>query len=350
MKIGIYDPYLDTLGGGERYILSIASCLKEKHKVSLFWDDSQILKKASVRFGIDVKDINLTRNIFLSGSFIGKLLETRNYDVIFYMSDGSIPTLLSEKNILIFQFPVNWINGNNFLTKLKLSKIAHIICYSDFVKKFLDKTFSIKATVLSPAVHSVEKNIKKENVILTVGRFTKAVNTKKHEILIDVFKKLYDGGLLDWKLIIIGSVLPGEEDYVEALRKKTKDYPIEIIENSSFDSLVNYYNKAKIYWHASGFGEDLEKYPEKAEHFGISTVEAMSAGTVPVVFNGGGQKEIVKNKINGFCWNSLNELSSLTEELIGNQKLWQEISKKALERAKDFNNNRFCQQLEDLIK
>lgn len=350
MKIGIYDPYLDTLGGGEKYILSIASCLQEKHKVFLFWDDVQILKKAGDRFDIDLENVALTKNIFSSGSFLGKILETRNYDVIFYISDGSIPTLLSKKNILIFQFPVNWINGKNLFTKLKLSKIQSIICYSDFVKEFLDKTFPIKAVVLPPAVSSVNKNVKKENIILTVGRFTKAVNAKKQEVLIDTFKRMHDGGLSNWKLVIIGSVLPSDKDYVDDLRKRSKNYPIQILDNVSFDDLISYYNRAKIYWHAAGFGEDLEKNPEKAEHFGISTIEAMSTGAVPIVFNGGGQKEIVKHKADGFCWNTLDELSDITKKLINDQKLWEDISKKAEERAKDYSNDDFCKKLENLIK
>jgi len=178
MKIGIYDPYLDTLGGGERYILSIASCLSDNHQVFLFWNDNKILTKAKERFGIDLKNVSLEKNVFLNTSLLSRIVITRNYDAIFYISDGSIPFLLSKKNFLIFQFPVNWINGKNFLTKLKFSKIGHIVCYSDFVKGFLDRTFSLKATVLPPAVSSVKKDSKKENIILTVGRFTKAVNTK----------------------------------------------------------------------------------------------------------------------------------------------------------------------------
>ena len=38
MRIGIYDPYLDTLSGGEKYMLSAASCLAKEHKVFIFWD------------------------------------------------------------------------------------------------------------------------------------------------------------------------------------------------------------------------------------------------------------------------------------------------------------------------
>ena len=36
MKIGIFDPYLDDLGGGEKYMMKIAQCLGKNHDVSIF--------------------------------------------------------------------------------------------------------------------------------------------------------------------------------------------------------------------------------------------------------------------------------------------------------------------------
>jgi len=38
MRAAIYDPYLDTLGGGERYCLTVAEILlKNGWQVDLFW-------------------------------------------------------------------------------------------------------------------------------------------------------------------------------------------------------------------------------------------------------------------------------------------------------------------------
>lgn len=351
MKIGIFDPYLDTLGGGEKYIFSICKCLSNNHDVYLFWDDNLILSKATERFGLTTKNIKLTKDIFSSKPFLPKrILETKKYDTFFYISDGSIPILLSRNNILIFQFPVNWVNGKIFSTKLKLKRIKYVICYSDFVKKFIDKTFSVDTIVLPPLVESVKKrDIKKENFILTVGRFTKAVNTKKQEVLIDTFKRLCDKGLSGWEFFIIGSVLPSDKNYIEELKDRSKNYPIKILDNVSFDNLEDYYNKAKIYWHAAGFGEDLEKHPEKAEHFGISTVEAMSAGAVPIVFNGGGQPEIIQNNINGFLWGTKEELEKITTGLISDEKNLSKISIESEKRAKYFAGNKFCGQVNKLI-
>lgn len=351
MKIGIFDPYLDTLGGGEAYMLTIASCLSKRHEIYIFWDDKLILKKAHDRFLLDLSGVSLFENIFSTKhSFLKRFLVTRRFDCIFFLSDGSIPLLFAKKNILLFQFPVNWINGKNILTRAKFLKISKILCYSRYVKTFLDKAFPLKAIILSPSVNMIqEDNIKKEDVILTVGRFTKAINTKKHEVLIDAFKKMCMDGLWGWQFVVIGSVLQSDKDFVRQLVQRAKGYPIHILENISYSNLVNHYKKAKIYWHCAGWGEDLKKHPERAEHFGISTVEAMGAGAVPVVINAGGQKEIVEDQKNGFLWNSTEELIEKTNILMEDRKLWENMSSKARIRARVFNKERFCKELETIL-
>lgn len=351
MRIGIYDPYLNTLGGGERYVLTIASCLSKNHQVFLFWDDKTILKKASDRFGLKFEEIKIEKNIFSKDkNFISRILKTKQFDLIIYLSDGSIPFLLSKKNILLFQFPVNWVNGKSFLTKFKFRRINNVLCYSAFVKTFLDKTFSTNSIVLPPAINDTETGkTKKENIILTVGRFTKAVNTKKQEVLIDVFKKMCDEGLLNWRFIVIGSVLPEDKSFVEDLRVRANNYPIDILDNVSFEKLNEHYKRAKIYWHAAGFGEDLKIHPERAEHFGISTVEAMNKGMVPVVINAGGQQEIIDDNENGFLWLTIEELTKKSLSLIKDEKLWAKISFNAIKKSKFYSIERFCERLNEII-
>ena len=351
MKIGIFDPYLDTLGGGERYILTIASCLVGKNEVFLFWDDVSILNKASLRFNINFDKLKLVKNIFNAGeNILKRRQETKKYDVVIYVSDGSIPFLFAKKNILLFQFPVNWVDGNRFLTRIKIKRIDKTICYSNFVKRHLDKTFGINSVVLNPAIDTIQtRDVKKENIILSVGRFTKALNTKKQEVLLKIFKENYKNIFLGWKLVIAGSVLEQDKQYITDLKKTVGNYPIEIYDNASHAQLVNFYQKAKIYWHAAGYGEDLQKHPELAEHFGISTVEAMGAGAVPVVINAGGQREIVASGKNGFLWNSLDELIEKTKLLMSDERLWAKMSQLAVRRAGDFAGNRFCDELYKIL-
>ena len=105
MKAGVYSPYLDTLGGGERYALSITILLKRMgFDVDLFSSQLNLAKIVKNRFALDISGINLNSKgeqiLSGSGNVYQKLNFTRKYDLIFFVSDGSIPSLFSKKNLI----------------------------------------------------------------------------------------------------------------------------------------------------------------------------------------------------------------------------------------------------------
>lgn len=356
MRIGIFDPYLDDLGGGEKYMMTIAQCLSDRHEVFIFWDKKQDLDELKNRFSLNLNRIGLKKNIF-SGkvSLWRKLLETRRYDAIIFLSDGSIPFSLSKKLFVHLQQPLIKINSAGWKDAMKLKRITKVFYNSEYTKSFNDKRlFKIPNVVIYPPVKLLAKNVSKDNMVLHVGRFrVRNVGTedyKKQGTMIDAFKEMIDEGLSDWKFVIAASVKEEDEEEFSQLKKIAQGYPIQFLINKTNDDLWKTYNKAKIYWHASGFGEDLQKHPEFAEHFGISTVEAMGAGVVPVVINEGGQKEIVTDGKNGFFWNTIDELRIKTKKLIDNKELLNDMAKQARVRAKDFSKEKFCQKINQLIE
>lgn len=349
MRIGIFDPYLDTLGGGEKYILDIAEVLSKKNSVVLFWKEKDILSTVKERFNLDLSNVEVSDSFSYTTTLLKKVQLTRSFDIFFYVSDGSIPLLFSKKNILIMQFPVEWVTKKAILDSIKFSRISTVLVYSQFVKEYVDKTFKIHSTVLPPSVDNMyEEKTKKENMILTVGRFTKGMNTKKQEVLIEAFKK-FNHNYKNWKFVLIGSYLPTDKDFVENLKSLSEGFPIELLTNISYGQLKGYYNRAKIYWHGAGFGEDLIHHPEAAEHFGITTIEAMSAGCVPVVFNRGGQREIVHNRKDGYTWNTEEELLSYTHDIISSSGLLSTLSKEAMQTAHYYSTEEFIKKLDRLI-
>lgn len=348
MRIGIFDPYFDTLGGGEKYLLSIAKCLTPKHEVVFFWNDVEIKDKIKDRYGFTLKDVRFEKNVFASGSFTQRLFRTRSLDVCIVVSDGSIPFLFAKKNVIIFQFPTPWIK-TTLLTRAKLAKVQTILCYSDFVKEHIERILNKVATVLPPAVDQFGRGKEKKNIILSVGRFTGGINVKKHEVLVDVFKKLCEDGLKNWQLIIAGAALPGDESMASSLEKQASSYPVKVFVNLPFPKMVDLYKSAKIYWHAAGYGEDLMVHPERAEHFGITTIEAMSAGVVPVVFAGGGQKEIVQNNKNGFHWTTKDELMEKTLFLISHDNVLKSMGTEGIKQADQYSQDSFCKRLHDIL-
>jgi len=73
------------------------------------------------------------------------------------------------------------------------------------------------------------------------------------------------------------------------------------------------------------------------EHFGMSTVEAMQNGCLPIVFDGGGQREIVENGTSGFRFASAGEMRAQTLRAIADPGLRRRLGAAARSRGAEFN-------------
>ncbi len=350
-KIAIYSPYTTILGGGERYVLSIASLLSSDNTVTVF-ASSQIKKTAEKFLGIDLEKVNfIPPDIFTSGNRLQKFQVLKKYDLIFYVTDGSIFYPFAKSNYLIIQSP-DHIPVFNLSNKIKMHN-WQILCYSEFVKKFISQRWSNKIHILPPFIDPLTfKTTQKEkkNIILSVGRFFSHLHNKKHDVLIKVFQNYFKDYFESWRLVIIGGTSDlDSQEYLQYLKSLVKKAPIEIYDNLPYARLKQYYRLAKIYWHAAGFGEDLAKNPQKAEHFGITTVEAMAAGVVPLVFHAGGQIEIVDENKNGYFWKTEDELTTKTLKIMKDDSLRQQISQEAVYRANDYSPPVFYEKLKRII-
>lgn len=318
-KAALYTPYADTLGGGERYFLSLAQVLLDldwQVDVSL---SKSILDQARTRFNLPLKDIVLVRPDYLDGP--AKLVHQSKYDLLFWVSDGSIPTMMAKKNWLHFQVPFHNKNGQSLFNRMKLKTINKVICNSVFTKTIIDQEYGVGADVWYPPVAIEDFSPgKKTNSIIAVGRFENTMNVKRQDILVSAFKELVDQGFLGWRLVLAGGSqsLPEKNVFLQQLEKSAQGYPIEFLVNTPFTNLKKAYSQAKIFWHAAGFGYNEMTQPEKMEHFGMTTVEAMASGCWPLVYEAGGQKEILANFDNkSMClWQTEEELIEKTKKLI----------------------------------
>ena len=353
MKALIVDPYFDTLGGGERYALSFARTLKEQgYNVEIAWDKKEDLRKAETRFGLKFPFvINPKAYQFFStkSSLLQRFQFTRQYDLIFWVSDGSLPFLFAKKNLIHFQVPFKQVAGNHFVNRLKLLFIDKLVYNSEFTRQVIEKSLPRdKGVTLHPPIDTSSiKSGKKENIILSVGRFDSPSHNKRHDVLIKAFKKMQTKQKTDYRLILAGG-LKGDDQIIKDLQKQIGKSAIDLQVNLNFQDLLKLFSSAKIFWHAAGYGIDEEKNPEKVEHFGMTTVEAMSAGAVPVVINKGGQKETVTPET-GFLWDSLVQLIEQTLKLINSEKNRQKISKQAQDRAKTFSLQMFADSIKKTV-
>lgn len=387
-KAAIYDPYLDTLGGGERYCLTVAEILLQNgYSVDLFWSgDPDLITKAQQRFNLDLSQINLVKDIFniipqridcvedteslikiserhqlktnfykTTLSIFNKFKITKNYDLFFYISDWSVPFLFSKNNLLHVQLPLILKNNlkETILNKIKLYFYNRIVCNSQFTQNFAEKYFGKKCQIIYPPV-DVEKfnsNGKKNNYILSVGRFDNLLNSKKQDIMIEAFKKL-SVSHSNWKLILAGGSLdsPDKNSYLLHLKKLAIGFPIEFVINPDFTKLSDIYASSKIYWHAAGFEVDENLHPESTEHFGIAPVEAMASGLVPLVIAKGGLPEIVDEGKDGYLWQNIDDLITKTNLLIDSPQLLKDISSAAVIKSRKFSKEKFAENLIPLLK
>ena len=162
---------------------------------------------------------------------------------------------------------------------------------SEFSRKAIFKTFGVDSMVLHPPVDvdvfrnaSLSSKIRDDS-ILVISRFHP---TKKIENAIRLAKLLRQNEVGS-RLIIVGNMPPDGSGYLSYLRHLVRHYHLEdfvLFEiNVRFDRLLDHMRKSKVYLH-----------PLPGEPFGISTVEAMSAGIIPVVPDVGGHTEFVPAK------------------------------------------------------
>ncbi len=283
----------------------------------------------------------------------------------FYASNDTRQLGVSVKNIsslsifrkivyfIIGFFPTYLINFPDDLSFLDTYDL--ILANSKYTKRWIKKLWKKDSFLFYPQVDIdsfKEKEVKEENIILSVGRFFVGHHNKKQIELVKAFKELYNLGLKDWSLYLVGGVEGKKEHfrYLDGVKRASKGYPIVIKTNVPRDELNTIYSKSEIYWHASGLGEDEQKHPERFEHFGISSVQAMAAGCIPVVIDKGGSREIVENGYNGFLFSNLKQLKEKSLKVINDTKLQNKLVKNSLKSCKKYNSENFEKRLHKIIE
>lgn len=343
-KAAIYDPYLDTLGGGERYSLTFAKAVNELFgfEVDLFWKDQDILSQINNRFG------NLLKNVKVN--IVTDIKRGDGYDLCFWVSDGSIPMLRARRNYLHFQVPFQDVDGSSLLNKMKLFRIDSVISNSEFTKRIIDREYGISSKVIYPPVDLIHASKRKSKTIIYVGRFSNLIQSKGHHLLIEAFSKFVeDKDFKDWKLILAGSNDVGDNGYLAKLKEKANGLNVEFLINPDYKTLTGVYSKASIFWSAAGFGINPEIEPHKMEHFGITVVEAMSAGVVPLVYKGGGHLETVDGSF-GYLWETESQLIDQTKILILDRQKMNQFSRLAIQSSLQYDYSSFKEKIKDIVR
>lgn len=223
-----------------------------------------------------------------------------------------------------------------------LNSYDTVVSNSSFTARWVKKRWRMESAVLEPPVR-LRSSGTKEKSILSVGRFfgPDSGHSKRQLEMVRAFRTLHTR-FPDWSLHLVGGCSDVDRPYLRLVESEITDLPVHLHVNAAGAVLDDLYGRASIYWHASGLGADPRKNPERMEHFGISVVEAMSAGAVPVVLSTGGPSDIVRHRREGLHYGDLTGLISSTSELVDDEALRDRLAESASTRAIDFGRAAFA--------
>lgn len=342
LKIALYNPYLDTLGGGEKHILSIIDALVENGaKGTIFWNNnlSQDFKN---RFTLkNFESFDWLPTNLLSSSL--KTIETlKAFDLFFYVTNGSYFFSSAKKNFIFCMIPDKKLYNLNLLNRLKLWNYK-FISNSPYTTKWLMK-WDINPITIPPYIdNKLFNNNKKikEKIILSVGRFFSHLHSKNQEKIIKTFKLLKESDITfkDYKLILAGGLKKEDQQYFNQLKSLAKnDSSIIFKPNASQNELYRYYQISFYFWHFTGLGVDQENHPDQVEHFGIAPLEAIASGCLTFCHNSGGPKKIIENDKTGFLFNNENDLLNKMKSVEKDYKLKTRITTIGAKHVKENYN------------
>lgn len=236
-----------------------------------------------------------------------------------------------------------------------------LLAISEFTRKWISRRWNQPSEVLTPpvdvATFTAPPPSEKSRVILSVGRFFHGSHNKKHLEMLKVFRGMHDRGEIPegWEYHLAGNLHRGrlaDLEYFAEVERLAEGYPVKLLIDLELAQLVEEYRRASIFWHAAGWGESERSWPEKLEHFGMTTCEAMSSGCIPVVIAKAGQLEIVAHGENGYLFTRADELAAITWRLIeGHGEPWtHQLMERATLSVQRFAVPRFEQRLLEILR
>jgi glycosyltransferase involved in cell wall biosynthesis len=221
---------------------------------------------------------------------VHQLIMRKDYSFLekFFESFKEFPQKIKDMIALkVFEKYTQMINNTFIITNSKFSKQA--------IEKIYGRD-KIEPTIIYPPVDidkfkvlchnskSSNNPMKYHNAILVISRISP---TKHIENAIEIGKNLKENkSVHNYDMTIVGSTIFDDQDYLEMLNNLIEKYHlkdnIKIKPDVSFKELQKLVQKSSIYIH-----------PTQNEPFGISIVEAMSAGLIPITPNIGGETEFV---------------------------------------------------------
>lgn len=351
-------------GGIEVLCKNIVLNSKQDNRICFLEKKGEIYEELKRKNQKIFTTIELKKNIFKIVKKIERYCKSENIEVIVLHHEGIFCELIylllmnKLKDVRFIRYRHSCFdkysyenNGNIFkryiakkITNKALNKSNLIIFVSKAVKESFNNNFKIKTKqkIIYNGIpkeflnNYIDKVNRDEINISFVGRLTKV---KGINLLVDAFKDVHKN-INGTRLIITG-----DGDEKENLKK--------IVKYLNLDNFVKFTGRKENVIPILD-KTDIFVYPSICEEaFGISVVEAMARGCIPITFNKGGLPEIITNGINGVIVKetSSDALAQAIEYVLNMDD--EEKNKMRLEarkKAENFTIDNTIQQIEKALK
>lgn len=352
MKVLLVHPRLGVKGGGERVAIhSILAATKAGHQVSLVTEeiDESGFEDFFGCFGLFDKvercyypafrpllgpRLLLYQGLVYHWLRIRKIASKIPHDAILSTQDISYVPSSSAPAIQYCYFPETFAHlqtdspfpawrlyykpASSFYRN-RIRRVATLLSVSDYTRGFVRKTWGRGSVTLYPpcpveAYSELSSVERRENLVVTIGRIAPA---KRFDLFVQLARMVPRV-----RFVAIGSLADERSAYYDGLQKNAPDNVSFVL--SPLRKARSLLGKAIAYVHCA-----------ENEHFGITIIEAMAAGCVPVVHDSGGPREIVTSEI-GFRWLDLDTAARQITRLTEDDRLRRKLSTSSARKANEY--------------
>lgn len=347
MNIGIIHGFVGGGGGTEKTLDAILNALeKTKHNVTLYTFSKPKIKPKKIKIKT-ILPITLPFLGLYQRAMESKLIsKAKNEDILIQASGGlGIPVNPNQKIIVYchsdftneLENPATKYKGiwslyyksyynmiKKFVENIEDHRI-HLISNSKYVHDSIKSKFGKDSEIVYPPVDLKEFSPgNKEDMVVTIGRFSEEKNLV---FGINVMKEI------DCEYYIIGNTKTKSNilyyERLESNIKKENLKKINLLKNISRNELISTVNKAKVYFHCS------------RETFGISVIESIAAGCIPIVPDNSAHKETVPFEELRYSENDSTDAKNKLERAINGE--FDSMIKPLQDSIKKFSKEKFQQ-------
>ena len=260
-RVGVYDLYWSTFGGGEQVAGTIAQVLAADNDVTLLGPEPIDLERTAERSGVDLSmcefrwvadDVDATAasadfDLFVNGTY-QSCAANHSPAGWYYVHFPQVPP--SRRDVWRHRFGVAGVKALSIPPQLP-DRLRHVqagfsrrvirteflatyqryLANSRFTAAWVDRLWGVPAEVVYPPVRPEVLPGDKQPLILNVGRFfdPRHGHSKKQLELIDAFNR---SGIEGWTFSLAGGCDSLNRDYALAARRAALGHPVTVHVNA----------------------------------------------------------------------------------------------------------------------